>query len=497
MSDASTNTNSNYITCKRWQLAVWPMHTTASAFLTIVLGFANYIATGEFGIGMVAAGIIATASRIFDGVIDPFVAMVTDRVNPKMGAVKFLTLIGRGFSIVSIFGLFFLAYNWPFKFFWYIFFNLLAVVGGTVGAIATHTGNAVLTTNPKQRPMIFRWQMVYTSFIGTLVNIIFTQIIVPACGGITTQAVQINALVMIGLLILFEICAMIAIAPSDKPENYIGRDAGDNVKPKDMLDLIIHNRPLQMRVVAGVTDKIAQQVIQISSVTVLLYGIVIGDYGFSGTVGAYSLIPDLVFLFWGTHLMKKSGGKKAVVQWSWACIIMSMVWLAMMVVIDPTKYGHMSASNWILPLLYIIVQIVLKACNNMNSAATQALSPDIVDYELYRSGRFMPSAIGTIYSFVDETVSSVSNTIVAFCLVAIGYTDVQPQPTDPSSPAVFWMAMFLMIGLPVLGWVCNLIAMKFYILDTDMMEKIQAHNSKLRAENKIRHEHEQEAQAAK
>ena len=111
MSDASTNTNSNYITCKRWQLAVWPMHTTASAFLTIVLGFANYIATGEFGIGMVAAGIIATASRIFDGVIDPFVAMVTDRVNPKMGAVKFLTLIGRGFSIVSIFGLFFLAYN--------------------------------------------------------------------------------------------------------------------------------------------------------------------------------------------------------------------------------------------------------------------------------------------------------------------------------------------------------------------------------------------------
>ena len=77
-----------------------------------------------------------------------------------------------------------------------------------------------------------------------------------------------------------------------------------------MLDLIIHNRPLQMRVVAGVTDKIAQQVIQISSVTVLLYGIVIGDYGFSGTVGAYSLIPNLVFLFWGTHLMKKSGGKR-------------------------------------------------------------------------------------------------------------------------------------------------------------------------------------------
>ena len=45
--------------------------------------------------------------------------------------------------------------------------------------------------------MIFRWQMVSTSFIGTLVNIIFTQMF--GLRGITTQAVQINALVMIGL----------------------------------------------------------------------------------------------------------------------------------------------------------------------------------------------------------------------------------------------------------------------------------------------------------
>ena len=98
----------------------------------------------------------------------------------------------------------------------------------------------------------------------------------------------------------------------------------------------------------------------------------------------------------------------------------------------------------------------------------------------------MPSAIGTIYSFVDETVSSVSNTIVAFCLALIGYVSAQPQPDDPSSPTIFWMAMFLMIGLPILGWVCNLIVMKFYPLDVEMMEKVQEHNSKLRAEAKAR-----------
>lgn len=488
--------NDRYISCKRWQLAVWPLHTTASAFISIVIGFANYIATGEFALSVITAGIVATVARIFDGVIDPFVAMVTDRVNPKIGAVKFLIIVGRGISVLSIFGLFFWSYHWPFSTFWFVFFNLTAVVGSTVGAIANHTGNALLTTNPKQRPMIFRWQMVYTTFIGTVTNIILTQVLVPLYGGITTETIQAYALIMIGMMIVFEILAMISIAPVDKPENYVGREEGDNVKPKDMWNLLTKNRALQMYVVAGVSDKIASQVIQIASVTVLMYGIVIGDYGFSATVGAYSLVPNLALLFWGTHLMRKSGSKKAVIKWSWACIISSSVWLAMMVFVDPTRYGHMSAKNFILPLVYIVVQIVIRACNNMNSAATKALAPDIVDYEMYRSGKFMPSAIGTIYSFVDETVSSVSNTIVAFCLAAIGYTSAQPQPDDPCTPTIFWMAMFLMIGLPVIGWICNLIAMKFYPLDTEMMEKVQEHNSKLRAEEKARRA-ERAAEAAK
>lgn len=488
--------NRKYITCKQWQLAVWPLHTTASAFISIVIGFANYIATGEFALSVVTAGVVATVARIFDGVIDPFVAMITDRVNPKIGAVKFLIIVGRSISVLSIFGLFFWGFHWPFAPFWFVFFNLTAAVGATVGAIANHTGNALLTTSPKQRPMIFRWQMVYATFIGTVTNIILTKVIVPIYGGITTETVQAYALIMIGLMVVFEICASIAIAPVDKPENFVGRQEGDNVKPKDMWNLLVKNRALQMYVVAGVSDKIAKQVMQISSVTVLMYGIVIGDYGFSATVGAYSMVPNLIFLFLGTHLMKKSGSKQAVVKWSWACILTSLVWLGMMVFVDPTRYGHMGAGNLVLPLIYIVVQIVVRACQNMNSVATGALAPDIVDYEMYRSGRFMPSAIGTIYSFVDETVSSVSNTIVAFCLAMIGYVSVQPQPDDPSSPTIFWMAMFLMIGLPVLGWVCNLIAMKFYPLDTEMMEKIQEHNSKLRAEAKAKQAQQQTAGAA-
>ena len=33
--------------------------------------------------------------------------------------------------------------------------------------------------------------------------------------------------------------------------------------------------------------------------------------------------------------------------------------------------------------------------------------------------------------------------------------------------------MFLMFGMPILGWICNIIAMKFYELDRERMVQVQ------------------------
>lgn len=35
------------------------------------------------------------------------------------------------------------------------------------------------------------------------------------------------------------------------------------------------------------------------------------------------------------------------------------------------------------------------------------------------------------------------------------------------------MTMILSVGMPVVGWICNIIAMKFYELDRERMVEIQ------------------------
>ena len=53
------------------------------------------------------------------------------------------------------------------------------------------------------------------------------------------------------------------------------------------------------------------------------------------------------------------------------------------------------------------------------------------------------------------------------------YTTTMPQPTDPSTPAIFWMTMALKFGLPIIGWIITLVAMRSCPLTKEEMVNVQ------------------------
>ena len=165
-------------------------------------------------------------------------------------------------------------------------------------------------------------------------------------------------------------------------------------------------------------------------------------------------------------------------------MVLTGAMLLLFVVTDPTNI-----TKAFLPTAIFVVLFIARMCaNTVLSATTQSMIPDIVDYELSRSGAFVPGVIGTLQSLIDELFSSVSSTIVAFCVTMIGYVSTQPQPGDASSPQLFWMTMFVWLGLPVIGWICNYIAMAFYPLSREKMVEVQEKNAAFRAEQKVQSE---------
>ena len=69
---------------------------------------------------------------------------------------------------------------------------------------------------------------------------------------------------------------------------------------------------------------------------------------------------------------------------------------------------------------------------------------------------------------------------MALGVASIGFVDRMPDVTDVANPQILWMTMFLFIGMPMLGWIASLIAMKFYPLDKEKMEEVQAHLQELK-----------------
>ena len=98
---------------------------------------------------------------------------------------------------------------------------------------------------------------------------------------------------------------------------------------------------------------------------------------------------------------------------------------------------------------------------------------DAIDFELDRSGRYIPAVVSGTYSLVDKLITSFAAVIATGAVALLGYTTTMPQPTDPCTSAIFWMTLSLKFGLPLIGWVITLIAMRNCPLTKEEMVNVQ------------------------
>ena len=100
---------------------------------------------------------------------------------------------------------------------------------------------------------------------------------------------------------------------------------------------------------------------------------------------------------------------------------------------------------------------------------------DCSDYETYRSGKYVPGIMGTLFSLVDKLVSALGSTIVGIALAMIGIHTL-PDAETPYAPGMKTVVIVLFCVVPMLAWVATLWAMKGYKLTGEKMKEIQAVN---------------------
>ncbi|MBD5093739.1 MAG: glucuronide permease [Subdoligranulum sp.] len=472
---------------KTWEIAFYSANNLSTNLYMFAFMYVTYFLTGFVGVGVVLAGSITTIMRMWDGVTDPFIGMIVDKTNGKFGKNRPFIIIGN--VILAVFSglIYFVIPALPdsvaVRFPAYIILYMLYIIGYTCQCCVTKSAQTCLTNDPEQRPVFSMFNMIFNAGLMAGFPIIVTDYLMPKYG--TAEANFGDALGQIGfyrslwlivvlLSAFFAILAVIGLWRKDN-NKYFGTGEVQKIGFRDYWDVLKNNRAIQMMIVATSTDKLAMSMVSNSTIMIMLYGIVCQNYTNYSRMSALITVPKIVLsLLLFNFVARKMGQKKAMVIGTWGGIVSCVGILLLFMVGDPTTLD-LTFSNGLtfFTIVYFVLYLIWQSCVGVTGDLGITMTADCADYEVYRTGKYVPGLMGTLFSFVDKMVSSLAGTLVAIMLAAIGFSETLPTQDTPYSTSILVVTLFCLIGCPLIGYICNIVAMKFYPLTKEKMEEIQ------------------------
>ncbi len=290
----------------------------------------------------------------------------------------------------------------------------------------------------------------------------------------------------IAISVLLTALAIIGIAEKDNPKYYgIGGDKQEKVKMSEYAEIIRDNKPMQRLMVAGAGCKLALAIATNTTVLLALYGILMGNYNSlylpMMVLGYVCAVP---FFLLSMRTSQKLGQRASLIRYVSVALVCYVGVLALLLLSshgDPARMLAFPFQGGGAINLYTILFIVFFGVGYGAYYATADMPipmvADCSDYETYRSGKYIPGIMGTLFSLVDKLVSSLAQTLVALIfLICAGLSDL-PTDSTPYSPGIKVSVIVMFCVIPMLAWAATLLAMKGYTLTGEKMKTIQAVNA--------------------
>jgi|LGOV01.1.fsa_nt_gb Na+/melibiose symporter-like transporter len=433
-------------------------NAATNALFVILSSFFLVYATTVYGYSALLVGGLMTATRLFDAVTDPIIGIMVDKTNTKLGRFRPWIIAGSLLSNAMFLVLFAgidlgsSGLNLAFLIAVYVVW----VLGYTFQTSISKAGQNVLTSDPKQRTSLNAISGIFTMVVFVTALTIF-----PRFMGADNEFAadpaswQKLALVMVIIQAILTLAAVSGIWKKDVPENYEIGTVMEKPKAKDYIDLFKNNKALQMLIVAASTNKIAYSMS--GGMIVFFYAYVALNPALQGVVTPTSIIFMLLATITALIYTNKVGRKKSFKNLSFLAMVYSFLAIALIAI-------ESSSSIWL--ILVLGIYVFFQGSTDLNVIP---MIGDAADYENYQRGRFIPGMIGTSFSLIDKIVSSLSTTFVGLLLTILGYVSI--TETEPT-PMLFWGILIVYFGVPALGHLASVIAMKYYPIDNELMNKM-------------------------
>ena len=491
---------------KTYQLVLFPLNNGATnVYYVLVLSYIATFGSKVLALSMLFASVMVTGMRLFDAITDPIIGALMDRTNGKFGKFRPFMVIGNLIMAASILVLYCLTPLIPasamgLRYAAFVGLYAVWVIGYTFQTSCTRSGQTVLTNDPHQRPL-------FTIFntVGSMLGMGVMQALIPmlknqfnvydAAGNLITsgyarpELYRMIAPIGIVLSVLLTILAIIGIAEKDRPEFYgIGGDKAEPVRMSEYLEIIRNNKPMQRLMVAGAGCKLALAIATNTTVLLALYGIMMGNYDSlylpMMVLGYVFAVP---FFLLSVRTSQKLGQKASLVRYVTVALVCYVGVLALLLVAQPGTAMALSfpfnggGSINLYTMAFILFFGIGYGAYYATADMPIPMVADCSDYETYRSGKYIPGIMGTLFSLVDKLVSSLAQTLVAVIfLVCAGLREL-PTDATPYSGGIKLAIIVMFCVIPMVAWAATLLAMKGYALTGEKMKEIQAVNTARKA----------------
>ena len=478
---------------KPYQLALFPLNNGATnVYFVLILQYIASFGSNVLGITAIFASLMVTGMRIFDAITDPIIGAMMDKTNTKIGKFRPYMILGNVVMAISVALLYCVTPMIPADMMLariaaYVVLYAVWVIGYTFQTSVTRAAQPVLTDDPQQRPL-------FTIFntIGSLAGMGIMQAVGPImagdafCGDYNAQWYMVMCPIGIAVSALLTVLSIIGIAEKDN-EKYFGLGAAEAEAPKisEYIQIIKANKPLQRLMIAGGGCKLAMGIGTNLTVLCMLYGCMMGNYdGLYLPMMVLGYVFAVPFFILTVRTSQKHGQKKSLMTYvgvALACYVGVLALLCLWNPGNPAFNLSIMGESGLSINLYTVLFILFFGLGYGAYYATADMPipmvADCADYETYRSGKFIPGIIGTLFSLVDKLVSSLAATVVSIVLMIMCGIDYLPTKNTPYVEGMNWATIVLFCGIPMIAWALTLWAMKGYELDGKRVKTVNAVNA--------------------
>ncbi len=479
-----------YHHAKQWEIGLFSLNNSATNLYLLAFGFLTYYATGIVGLATLTVTNLMGFARLFDGLIDPTIGVLIDRTDTKFGKFRPFMVIGNLMLILSFLILFNTHhFDGVLKIVVYIFALIFHKIGYSLQQTVTKAAQPALTNDPKQRPLFSVYDTIFSSIgVFTIGQYVISNILVPRnLNEFNLTFFRELIFIVMSLSAVYTILAVIGISRKDKKEFWgLGEGSVETKTLKDYLSVIKGNRPLQLLAVSGGVMKFVGQLYGDAIATVMLFGIVLGDYGINGRMSLMQIVPNLILVALLTRLASKKDLKFVYTL----SIIVGIISTILMGILLITANGSgllltmFTDGHWF-SYAFLGLFIVTKIMTNYPNSIVLIMAADISDYETARSGRFVSGLIGTVFSLVDSISSSLVPVISGWIVALLGYRHVLPAVGDALTAGIFKGALAIYVGIPLALLIVTLVIIIKYPLNSKEMKDIQLKIKEMKKENNI------------